>query len=187
MNRTEFWDRYSKETGISKAKSRLICESVLLTLEKCIQEEDKVCIINFGTFKRKKYSARKINNLRGDGCIEIPAQERIVFEISENFGSNIEEQENDLDYKKLGEILFVAYREAEQQKELNKRIRTNEKITEIREQAQARVEKIKNRRNTKPKPRKSKDRLALEKLIKGLQLTLNGIRIDDNNNADINE
>lgn len=106
MNRRDFWIRYSKEMGFSQAVSRPICDSVFALLEKCIVEEDKVCISGFGTFKKKTKKARRVGNLNGEGCIEIPEKEVIVFEPAYNFGSSVEEcgEMNKLSYKDVKKI-----------------------------------------------------------------------------------
>lgn len=177
MYRKDFWERYAEDAGISKEKAKAICESVFLTLEKCIKEEDRVIFQNFGTFKHRIRPARNVKNMFGEGIITIPEKEILEFDFAKNFGVISEEQEKDPYYKKLGEAYSILTKESEARREMNRKLREREKISDIRGEADRKVREMKRKqRNAKKrKKKKSNDRIVLEKLIAGLGKTLKSI------------
>lgn len=82
MKRRDFMNRFAKEAGISQRKGKQLCISLFKTLKDCIEEEGRVVIDGFGTFKKVMKSEHRVGNFYGDEPIVIPAKEKIVFEPS---------------------------------------------------------------------------------------------------------
>lgn len=83
MTRKEFYERYAKRAGISKAKSAVLCKSVLNFMAECVVREDRLCIVDFGTFKKKNIKSHRVYDINNPGeYINVPEKQRIVFEIT---------------------------------------------------------------------------------------------------------
>lgn len=80
MNRTDFYKLYAAETGTSQAKSKDICIAVFDLLSRCIEENDRVYIKGFGTFRKKILKEHRVGNFKGGEAIVIPAMEKVIFE-----------------------------------------------------------------------------------------------------------
>lgn len=83
MNKTDFYKRFAVETGMSQRDAKAACFAMFDILAQCINEEDRVYINGFGTFKKKTVPARRIGNLYGDEPITIPARTKVVFNPSD--------------------------------------------------------------------------------------------------------
>ena len=83
MNRRQFWIKYAQENGISQEKAKMYCKAFFDLLARSIAEEDRVYIMDFGTFKKKRVKAHHIKDVNTGEYIEIPEKEKIVFEATE--------------------------------------------------------------------------------------------------------
>ena len=83
MTRQEFCEQYAKRAGISQAKASVICKSVLNLMAECVVREDRLCIVDFGTFKKKKIGSHRVYDINNPGeYINVPEKQKIVFEIT---------------------------------------------------------------------------------------------------------
>ena len=93
MNKTDFCERFAKEAGVKKGVANEMCAAVFDLLAVCIKENDKVYIRGLGTFKKITKKAHRIGDIRNGGSIEIPATEKVVFKMTDNFGLNEDDAE----------------------------------------------------------------------------------------------
>ncbi len=98
MTRKEFCEQYAKHAGISKAKAAVLCKSVLNFMAECVVREDRLCIVDFGTFKKKTIKSHRVYDINNPGeYISVPEKQKIVFEITpsvvEKYSKPVEEEE----------------------------------------------------------------------------------------------
>lgn len=84
MNRKEFIEAYSKHVNVSQATGKEICLSMFDLLNKmfdAMEYGEKLTLIGFGTFEKKKVAAKRVGNF-SNGSFYIPETSKIVFKRS---------------------------------------------------------------------------------------------------------
>ena len=99
MNREEFCRAYAAEYGTTLKYAREACYTIFEFLGKKILEEDRVYLLNFGTFKRQETKPHRIWNVNKQEYTTTPAGEKVIFKPSPGMGVEVEsEEEFDEDY-----------------------------------------------------------------------------------------
>ena len=91
MTREEFVRAYAERYETTIRASREACYNVFEFLSEKIATEPKVYIIGLGTFKKRKYKAKRIRNVNTGEYSMVPETEKIVFVASEGIGRNIDD------------------------------------------------------------------------------------------------
>ena len=76
MTKVRLINEVSKETGLSKADTALALEGLLRSIQRELQQGNKVRITRFGTFRIFQLRAREGHNPRTDEAIKIPEKVR---------------------------------------------------------------------------------------------------------------
>lgn len=84
MNRSDFCKRFAAEMDIDPKEAKKTCMTMFELLARCIREEDRVYIKDFGTFKKKFCPAQRIGNPRTGQPMIRPEHTKVVF--SESIG-----------------------------------------------------------------------------------------------------
>ena len=95
MNRKDFYRQFAAENDISHMKSKDICVAMFDLLFRCINEEERVYIKGFGTFKKKMMKEHLVSNFHGGDPILIPAREKIMFEPYKGIPVTKEDEDED--------------------------------------------------------------------------------------------
>ena len=79
MNKKDLTVIVAQQAGISKSSASRALEAVLDTISKALVNDDRVCLVGFGTFKNARTKARAARNPRTGETIQIKAKNRPVF------------------------------------------------------------------------------------------------------------
>lgn len=79
MNNTEFYRLLAAETGMTIEEAKATCAAVFGLLGRCIKENDRILIKDFGVIKKKHKKEHKVGNPKTGGTIAIPAHDVVVF------------------------------------------------------------------------------------------------------------
>ena len=79
MNKAELVDAVAKATGETKRSSERFLNAFVETVTGAIANGEKVSIVGFGNFERKRREARKGRNPRTGETINIPAKKYPAF------------------------------------------------------------------------------------------------------------
>ncbi len=95
VNKKEFADRMAAKGGIKKKDAMKGQDLFIETLMGCMSENEKVKLLNFGSFQMKTVKERiGRNSQTGRECI-IPQHEKIKFIASEGLADGIKERRNE--------------------------------------------------------------------------------------------
>ena len=79
MNKSELVASVAEVAELTKKDAEKAVNAVLASVQKALDEDDKVQIIGFGTFEVRTRAARKGRNPQTGETIEIPASKNPVF------------------------------------------------------------------------------------------------------------
>jgi len=79
MNKADVVSSLATKTGLSKKDSRVFLEAFVATVIESVMTGDKVNLVGFGSFEKKKRAARKGRNPQNNKTINIPASNAPVF------------------------------------------------------------------------------------------------------------
>lgn len=82
MYTSDLVERLAKETGVSKAEAKANLNSVLGAIKNCVQEDGRLILTGFGTFKNVTRAARVGRNPSNGALVEIPAKVVMKFTAS---------------------------------------------------------------------------------------------------------
>lgn len=85
MNRTDFCKKFAKKMEIDPKEAKATCLAMFELLAECINEEDRVYIKDFGTFKKKHCPAKKIGNPHTGQPMILPEHTKVTFSSSVGF------------------------------------------------------------------------------------------------------
>jgi nucleoid DNA-binding protein len=95
VNKKEFADRMAAKGGIKKKDAMKGLDLFIETLMDCMSENEKVKLLNFGSFQMRTVKERIGRNPQtGQECI-IPEHEKVKFVASEGFADRINERRNE--------------------------------------------------------------------------------------------
>ena len=79
MNKTEFINAVSEQSGLSKVDSKKAVETFIQTISNEMKEGGKVALLGFGSFSTAEKAARKGVNPKTKEVIDIPARKVVKF------------------------------------------------------------------------------------------------------------
>ncbi|MCE5227696.1 MAG: HU family DNA-binding protein [Porphyromonadaceae bacterium] len=79
MNKTEFINAVSEQSGLSKVDSKKAVEAFIQTISNEMKEGGKVALLGFGSFSTSEKAARKGVNPKTKEVIDIPARKVVKF------------------------------------------------------------------------------------------------------------
>ena len=79
MNKTEFINADSEQSGLSKVDSKKAVEAFIQTISNEMKEGGKVALLGFGSFSTAEKAARKGVNPKTKEVIDIPARKVVKF------------------------------------------------------------------------------------------------------------
>ena len=79
MNKTEFINAVSEQSGLSKVDSKKAVEAFIQTIYNEMKEGGKVALLGFGSFSTAEKAARKGVNPKTKEVIDIPARKVVKF------------------------------------------------------------------------------------------------------------
>ena len=83
MNKKDLVDAVSEQTGISKIDTKKTLEAILETIAKTMQTDDKVLILNFGTFSVKERASKMSVHPQTALPMKLPAKKVVRFKPSQ--------------------------------------------------------------------------------------------------------
>ncbi len=89
MNKAELVEAMAKATGETKRSTEAFLNAFVNTVTKAVAKGDKVSIVGFGNFERKKREARKGRNPRTGETIKIPAKKYPSFTPGKGFKDKV--------------------------------------------------------------------------------------------------
>ncbi len=89
MNKAELVDAIAKETGETKRSAEKFLNAFVDTVMGAVAKGDKVSVVGFGNFERKKREARKGRNPRTGETIKIPAKKYPAFSPGKGFKDEV--------------------------------------------------------------------------------------------------
>jgi len=79
MNKAELIEEVRTETGLTKKVSREAVDAIVSAIIDSLARQEKVTLVDFGTFQVRERKARKGVNPRTRGVINIPAKKVAKF------------------------------------------------------------------------------------------------------------
>lgn len=95
VNKKEFADRMAEKGGIKKKEAMKGLNLFIDTLMDCMSENEKVKLLNFGSFQMKTVKERIGRNPQTGQQCNIPEHEKIKFVASEGLADRINERRNE--------------------------------------------------------------------------------------------
>ncbi|MEG1563309.1 MAG: HU family DNA-binding protein [Oscillospiraceae bacterium] len=92
MTRTELVRKMASKMGVEIRESKLWVTSIFDTLTEAIMNEDRVTLVNFGTFRRKIRSSKKRGDINTGEIIIDPAKTIVSFSPSDFLEQTIAER-----------------------------------------------------------------------------------------------
>ncbi len=89
MNKAELVDAIAKETGETKRSAEKFLNAFVDTVMGAVAKGEKVSVVGFGNFERKKREARKGRNPRTGETIKIPAKKYPAFSPGKGFKDQV--------------------------------------------------------------------------------------------------
>jgi DNA-binding protein HU-beta len=74
MNKAELVNEIANQTGLTKAKSSEVVDSIINSIQDTLKKGDKVTLVGFGTFGTAKRKARQGRNPKTGKVINIPSK-----------------------------------------------------------------------------------------------------------------
>lgn len=79
MNKTEFINAVSEQSGLSKVDSKKAVEAFIQTISNEMKDGGKIALLGFGSFSTSEKAARKGVNPKTKEIIDIPARKVVKF------------------------------------------------------------------------------------------------------------
>ncbi len=74
MNKAELVQEVANQTGLTKKTSREAVDAIISAITDCLGREEKVTLVDFGTFQVRERKARRGRNPQTGDEIQIPAK-----------------------------------------------------------------------------------------------------------------
>lgn len=74
MNKTQLVNSLSEKTGLTKAKSNEVIDTLVSVISETLSNGEKVTLVGFGTFNTSQRDARKGRNPKTGETVDIPAK-----------------------------------------------------------------------------------------------------------------
>ena len=92
MNKTEFINAVSEQSGLSKVDSKKAVEAFIQTISNEMKEGGKISLLGFGSFSTTEKAARKGVNPKTKEAIDIPARKVVKFKAGAELTDKIKEE-----------------------------------------------------------------------------------------------
>lgn len=80
MNKVELIDKMAEKAGLTKADAKKALDAFMAATQECLEKDDTLTLIGFGSFGISKRAARKGHNPQKPGTvIDIPAKNVVKF------------------------------------------------------------------------------------------------------------
>lgn len=89
MNKTEFINAVSEQSGLSKVDSKKAVEAFVQTISNEMKEGGKISLLGFGSFSTSEKAARKGVNPKTKEVIDIPARKVVKFKAGAELNEKI--------------------------------------------------------------------------------------------------
>jgi len=89
MNKTELIEEVSNKTGLTKKDTGNVIDALTDTIQKTLSKEEKVILVDFGTFRVMERKARRGVNPRTRETIRIPAKKVPKFRVGKGLGGKV--------------------------------------------------------------------------------------------------
>ena len=89
MNKSEFIDAISAESGLSKADSKKALDAFVSATTGALKGGDKISLVGFGSFDVSKRNARNGRNPKTGAVIEIAAKNTVRFKAGSDLSSSV--------------------------------------------------------------------------------------------------
>lgn len=89
MNKADLVNSISEQTGLSKAKSGQVVDTLTSVITETLSKGEKVTLVGFGTFTTSDRSARKGRNPKTGEVIDIPAKRVAKFKSGSELTKNV--------------------------------------------------------------------------------------------------
>ncbi len=89
MNKEELVQEVAKKSKVSKTQVYEILNQLIETVQKNVAKGQKVTLVGFGTFERRKRAARTGRNPQSGKPIKIPAKNVPVFRAGKQFKTTV--------------------------------------------------------------------------------------------------
>lgn len=86
MNRTDLANEIAAKAGLNKTAAKAALDAALESIAGALARDEKVALLNFGTFAMVEKPARQGINPRTKEKIEIPARKVVKFKPSAELG-----------------------------------------------------------------------------------------------------
>ena len=74
MNKTQLVNSLSEKTGLTKAQSNEVIDTLVSVISETLSNGEKVTLVGFGTFNTTQRDARKGRNPKTGETVDIPAK-----------------------------------------------------------------------------------------------------------------
>ena len=91
ITRSALVEQVAERCGLEKRTVRLALETILDTVSACLEDGAEVKLRGFGTFRTKKFPARKARNPRTGETIYLPARRSACLEFARQLKSMVEQ------------------------------------------------------------------------------------------------
>ncbi len=89
MNKTDLVNAISAKSGLSKKDSEAAISAFIEAVEEALVQNEKIVLVNFGTFEVRERAERKGRNPQTKEEIMIPASKTPVFKAGKGFKNRI--------------------------------------------------------------------------------------------------
>lgn len=86
MNRTDLTNEIAAKAGLTKIQAKAALDACLESIEQALANDDRVSLLNFGTFQVIEKEARVGINPRTKEKIQIPARKVVKFKPTPGLG-----------------------------------------------------------------------------------------------------
>ncbi len=90
MSKAELIEFMAEKSGLTKADAGRALDAFMEGVTKGLKKNDKVALVGFGTFNKKKRAARTARNPQTGEPVKIPARNAVSFKV----GSKLKEAVN---------------------------------------------------------------------------------------------
>lgn len=89
MNKADLVHSIAKETGTTQKLAETVINCVMETIIKEVSSGEKVTLVGFGTFERRKRQARTGRNPKTNEPLNIPAKTVASFKVGKEFADAV--------------------------------------------------------------------------------------------------
>lgn len=89
MNKAQLVNSLSEKTGLTKAKSNEVIDTLVSVISETLSNGEKVTLVGFGTFNTSQRDARKGRNPKTGETVDIPAKRVPKFKPGSELTKNV--------------------------------------------------------------------------------------------------